>query len=192
LSRKRASDIFLLILASNFFLYAFTGRIFRHELRRLFTCHRYRFFSSSSQRLRQRAKKLISFHNPTQGVHEHFYSHGQRHTRILIAPKHLLTTSQNGTYRQSICSNYSLSQIPITKRNSPYQDEHFLTSYRPSSLTQTSSIMLLESPSLSIKQKTALISFVEKIKNDQTTPLLTSSTIGQTIKLYGLTETTPN
>jgi len=180
-------------------LYAFTGRIFRHELQRLFTCHEYNFFSSSSQRLRHRAKKLIPCHNPTQGVHEHFYSNGKCHTRIIIAPKNLLTTPQNDTYQQSICSTYSLSHMPLTRQNSPYQNEKFLTSFhhlaiaaRPSSLTQTTSIMLLDPPSVPIQHKTALASFVENIKNDQTKPLLSSSTINQTIKLYGLTDTTPN
>jgi hypothetical protein len=186
--------ISLFILASNFFLYAFTGRIFRHEFRRLFLCHRYRFFSSSSQRLRHRAKKYISYHNPTEGVHEHFYSHGKCHTRILIAPKQLLSIPQNDTYRQSICSTYSLSHIPLTKQNSPYQDENFLNSYRmhPNSLTQTTSIMLLEPPSLFLKQKSELVSFIEKIKNYQTIPLLNLSIISQKIKPYGLTDTTPN
>jgi hypothetical protein len=173
-------------VASNFFLYAFTGRIFRHELRRLFTCHQYRFFSSSSQRLRHRAKKLISYQNPNEGVHEHFYSHGKCHTRILIAPKHLLSIPQNETYRQSICSTYSLSQIPITKQNSPCQHSSF--GLRP----PITSVMLLESPSLFVNQKSALISFVEKMKNNQTTPLLSLSKTEQTIKPYGLTDTTAN
>ncbi|CAF1241877.1 unnamed protein product [Adineta steineri] len=183
----------------NFFLYAFTGRIFRHELQRLFTCQRYSFFSSSSQRLRHRAKKLISYQNPTQGVHEHFYSQGKCYTRILIAPKHLLSTPQNETYRQSISSTYSLSQIPITRQNSPYQNEKFLTSYthlplstRPSTLTQTTSVMLLESPTLSIKNRTSLNSFVDKMKYDQTRPLLNFSTINQTIQPYGLIDKTIN
>ncbi len=167
-------EILFFFLASNFFLYAFTGRIFRHELRRLFTCYQYRFFSSSSQRLRHRAKKLISYQNPADGVHEHFYSHGKCHTRILIAPKHLLSIPQNDTYRQSICSTYSLSQIPITKQNSPYRHSSF--GLRPNSLIPTTSIMLLESPSLFVNQK----------------PTLNSSKISQTIKPYGLTDTTPN
>jgi hypothetical protein len=79
------------------------------------------------------------------------------------------------------------------------QDENGSTSYRhlsipshPSLLTQTSSIMLLESPSLIIKQKPTIVSFVEKIKNDQTTPLLNSSKTSPTIKPYVLTDTTPN
>jgi hypothetical protein len=175
----------------NFFLYAFTGRIFRHELGRLFTCHQYNFFSSSSQRLRHRAKKLISFRNPTQGVHEHFYSHGKCHTRILIAPKRLLTIPQNDNYRESISSTYSLSQIPITRQNSSYQNENFLTSYPTysNSLTPTTSIVLLELPSL---LKPTLVSYVKKIKTDQTTPLLNPSTIKQTIKPYGLTDTMSN
>ena len=141
----------------------------------------------------------MPFHNPTEGVHEHFYSNGKCHTRIIIAPKNLLTPPQNDTYQQSICSTYSLSHMPLSRQNSPYQDEKFLTSYhhlaiatRPSTLTQTTSIMLLEPPCLSIEQKTALASFVEKIKNEQTEPLLSSSTIAQTRKLYGLTDTTPN
>ncbi|CAF4717389.1 unnamed protein product, partial [Rotaria sp. Silwood2] len=185
--------------SSNFFLYAFTGRIFRHELWRLFIWSRRGFFSSSSQRLRYRAKKIISFHNPTQGVHEHFYSHGQCHTKIIIAPKHLLKIPENNNYRQSISSTYSLSQVPITKQNSQYQSENFLTSFhhlsistRPSSLTQTTSIMLPESSSLFVKQKVALASFVEKIKTDQTIPLLNSSIKCQTIKPYGLTDITSN
>jgi hypothetical protein len=52
--------------------------------------------------------------------------------------------------------------------------------------------MLLEPPSLFINQKPTLISLVEKMKNNQTTPLLELSKIGQTIKPYGLTDTTPN
>jgi hypothetical protein len=50
--------------------------------------------------------------------------------------------------------------------------------------------MLLEPPSLDLKPKPSLASFVEKIKNDQTTPLLNSSIINQTSKPYGLTDTT--
>ncbi|CAF1554215.1 unnamed protein product [Rotaria sp. Silwood1] len=185
--------------SSNFFLYAFTGRIFRHELWRLFTCSHHRFFSSSSQRLRYRAKKIISFHNPTQGLHEHFYSHGQYHTKIIIAPRHLLKTSQTNNYRQSISSSYSLSQTPITKQNSQYQIDNSLTSYRhlsisthPNSLTQTTSIILPELPSLFIKQKTTLASFVANIKTDHTTPLLNSSVKCQTRQPYGLTDITSN
>jgi hypothetical protein len=54
--------------------------------------------------------------------------------------------------------------------------------------------MLLEPPPsiLVLKQKPALASFIEKIKNEQTIPLLSSSIINQTIKPYGLTDTTPN
>ncbi|CAF4363208.1 unnamed protein product, partial [Adineta steineri] len=140
-----------------------------------------------------------SYQNPTQGVHEHFYSQGKCYTRILIAPKHLLSTPQNATYRQSISSTYSLSQIPITRQNSPYQNEKFLTSYphlplstRPSTLTQTTSIMLLESPTLSIKNRTSLNSFVDKMKYDQTKPLLNFSTINQTIQPYGYMDKTIN
>ena len=91
-------------------------------------------------------------------------------------------------------SCYSLSQIPLTK-----QEENVLNSYhhlsipsRPSLLGPTTSIMLLESPSLVIKQKPTLVSFVEKIKNDQKIPLLSSAIINQAIKPYGLTDTTPN
>ncbi|CAF1028063.1 unnamed protein product [Rotaria sordida] len=187
--------------SSNFFLYAFTGRIFRHELWRLFTCSRHRFFfASSSQRLRHRAKKIISFHNPTQGLHEHFYSNGQCHTKIIIAPKHLLKTPENDNYRQSISSTYSLSQIPITKQNSQYQCDNFLNPYHhlsisthPISLTQTTAIMSPESSSsLIVKQKEALASFVTKIKTNQTTPLLNSSIKCQTIKPYGVTDITSN
>ena len=50
--------------------------------------------------------------------------------------------------------------------------------------------MLLDSPSATIKHNSALVSFVENIKNqqhDQTTPLLNSP-----IKPYGLTDTTTN
>jgi hypothetical protein len=80
--------------ASNFFLYAFTGRVFRHELRRLFTCQQLLVvFSSSStrrmssQRLTKQAKQMMLLQNPTQGVHEHFYANGKRHTRILTIRK---------------------------------------------------------------------------------------------------------
>ncbi|CAF3395370.1 unnamed protein product [Rotaria socialis] len=185
--------------SSNFFLYAFTGRIFRHELWRLFTCSRYRFFSTSSQRLRHRAKKMMSFHNPTQGLHEHFYSHGRCHTKIVIAPKHLLKTPDNDHYRESISSTYSFSHMPVTKQSLQYQNEKFLTlhhhlpiSKRSISVTRTTSVMLPDSPSVCVRQRTALVSFVEKIKDDQTTPLFCSSTKFQTIKPYGLTDTTPS
>jgi len=197
----------LICLASNFFLYAFTGRVFRHELRRLFSCHRLSIFSSSStssQRLKKRAKQLMLIHNPSQGVHEHFYSNGKRHTRILIAPKSTLNFSENCTYRQSLCSAYSSSEIPLTNQirtNSlmitDEQNEHFLTCHyqqttgpRASSATQATSIMLLDSPSATIKHNSALVSFVENIKNqqnDQTTPLINSS-IEKSIKPYGLTD----
>jgi hypothetical protein len=80
------------------------------------------------------------------------------------------------------------------------QDEHFLTSHyhqtvgpRASSATQNTSIMLLDSPSITIKHNSALVSFVENIKNP-TTPLLHSSmensNRGKTNKPYGLTDTT--
>lgn len=55
---------------------------------------------------------------------------------------------------------------------------------RPSLLTQ--------STSFSIKEKSALIAFVEKIKNDQTIPLLNSSMKNHIIKPYGLTDTAIN
>jgi hypothetical protein len=148
-------------------------------------------------------------HNPTQGVHEHFYANGKRHTRILIAPKSTSNLSQNCTYRQSLCSAYSSSEIPLTnqiRQNSiminDEQDEHFLTCYhrqsigpRDISVTQTTSIMLLDSPSTTMQRNSALVSFVEHIKNqqnDQTTPLLNSSSekspSGKIIKPYGLTD----
>ena len=196
------------VLASNFFLYAFTGRVFRHELRRLFTCHRFLFFKTSltsSQRLKNRAKKLMLIHNPSQGVHEHFYANGKRHTRILIAPKPRTSTtnySDNCTYRQSLCSAYSSSEIPLTnqiRQNSlmmtDEQDEHFLTCrYQPraSSVTQTTSIVLFDSPTTSIRNRNSLVSFVENIKHqqlDQTTPLLNSSYEQNHFKPYGLTDT---
>lgn len=142
---------------------------------------------------------MMSFHNPTQGLHEHFYSHGRCHTKIVIAPKHLLKTPHNDHYRQSISSTYSFSHIPVTKQSLQYQNENCLTSYhhlpipkRPVSVTRTTSIMLPDSPSLCVRQRTALVSFVEKIKNDQTTPLLCSSTKFQIVKPYGLTDTTPS
>ncbi|CAF1191984.1 unnamed protein product [Rotaria sordida] len=199
--------------SSNFFLYACTGRVFRHELRRLFTCHNILLFSSSSERLAKRAKNLMLIHNPSQGVHEHFYSNGKRYTRVLIAPKPIINLTQTSNYRQSICSAYSLSEIPLTNQNQQIrqnsmitndeQDEHFLTCYhhhqpigpRISSITQTTSIMLLDSPSTTIKHNSTLVSFVENIKNqqyEQTIPLLSStnekSTLGKTIKPYGLTD----
>lgn len=151
--------------------------------------------------------------NPTQGVHEHFYANGKRHTRILIAPKSTSNISQNCTYRQSICSAYSSSEIPLNhqyRHNSilinDEQDEHFLTCYhhptvgpRASSVTQTTSIMLLDSPSASIKHNSSLISFVEQIKHqqqEQTIPLLSSSmessNLGKIKKPYGLTDITSN
>ncbi|CAF0785244.1 unnamed protein product [Adineta ricciae] len=164
--------------SSNFFLYAFTGRGFRHELQRLFTCQHNRFFSSSSQRLRHRAQKLLTNYNPAQGVHEHFYAHGKCHTRILVAPKHLLSLPTNAdTYRQSMCSTYSLSQIPITRQNSPY---HQL----PMPLQTTSSLMLLE-PSLTMKSKATLTSLIEKLKHEQEEPLLPS----KDIQPYGFIDT---
>lgn len=146
--------------------------------------------------------------NPTQGVHEHFYSNGKRHTRILIAPKPTTNFSENCTYRQSLCSAYSSSEIPLAnhiRRNSlminDEQNEHFLTSHyhqtigpRASSITQATSIMLLDSPSITMKNNSALVTFVENIKhqqNDQTTPLINSSS-EKSIKPYGLTDLTPN
>jgi hypothetical protein len=147
-------------------------------------------------------------HSPSQGIHEHFYANGKRHTRILVAPKTTLNMSENCTYRQSLCSAYSSSEIPLTnqiRQNSlmtnDEQDEHFLTCHyhqtigpRASSATQTTSIILLDSPSATIKNNSALVSFVENIKNQQNnqkTPLLNSS-IEKTIKPYGLTDITPN
>ncbi|CAF2817483.1 unnamed protein product [Rotaria sp. Silwood2] len=198
--------------SSNFFLYAFTGRVFRHELRRLFTCHNFLLFSSSSERLTKRAKRLMLIHNPSQGVHEHFYSNGKRYTRVLVAPKPTINLSQNSSYRPSICSAYSLSEIPLTNQNqhirqnsimtNDEQDEHFLTCYhhqsigpRISSITQTTSIMLLDSPSITIKHNSPLVSFVENIKHqqyEQTTPLLGTNierlTLEKAIKPYGLTD----
>jgi hypothetical protein len=121
--------------------------------------------------------------------------------------------SENCTYRQSLCSAYSSSEIPLTnkiRRNSlmmnDEQDEHFLTCHyhqsigpRASSATQTTSIMFLESPCATIKRNSALVSFVENMKNqqyDQTTPLLNSSmeksNLGTRITPYGLTDTTSN
>jgi hypothetical protein len=155
-------------------------------------------------------------HSPSQGVHEHFYSNGKRHTRILIAPKRTSNLSEICSYRQSICSAYSSSEIPLTNQNHEIrhnsiminddQDEHFLTCYhrqslgpRASSATQTTSIMLLDSPTATIKHNSGLVSFVENIKNqqrEQTTPLLSSaiekSTLAKTMKPYGLTDMTPN
>ncbi|CAF3290447.1 unnamed protein product [Rotaria socialis] len=206
--------------SSNFFLYAFTGRVFRHELRRLFSCHYFLLFSSSStstsssQRLSKRAKKLMLRHSPSQGLHEHFYSNGKRYTRVIVAPRPSINLSQTCTYRQSICSAYSLSEIPLTnqkqrlRQNSSMfndeQDENFLTCYhhqtvepRMSSVTQATSIMLLDSPTRSVKHNSALVSFVENMKNQQTTPLLRSNlertAFAKTIKPYGLTDIiTPN
>ncbi|CAF0869161.1 unnamed protein product [Adineta steineri] len=208
--------------SSNFFLYAFTGRVFRHELRRLFSCHNFLFFSSStsSQRLTKRAKKLMLLHGPSQGVHEHFYSNGKRHTRILVAPKRTSNLSDICTYRQSICSAYSSSEIPLTNQNhqlrhnsilmNDEQDDHYLTSYqrqslgpRASSITQTTSVMFLDSPTTVVKHNnnnSELVSFVENMRNqqyDQTTPLLNScsentSSGKTTTKPYGLTDLTSN
>jgi hypothetical protein len=55
--------------------------------------------------------------------------------------------------------------------------------------------MLLDSPSTTMQRNSALVSFVEHIKNqqnDQTTPLLNSSSekspSGKIIKPYGLTD----
>lgn len=187
--------------------------MFRHELRRLFTCHRFLFFKSSltsSQRLKNRAKKLMLIHNPSQGVHEHFYANGKRHTRILVAPKPMSTNySENCTYRQSLCSAYSSSEIPLTnqiRQNSlmitDEQDEHFLTCRyqqtvgpRASSATQTTSIVLLDSPATTIRNRNSLVTFVENIRNqqlDQTTPLLNPSFEQHNFKPYGLTDTTPS
>ena len=147
------------VLASNFFLYAFTGRIFRHELHRLFTCHRYGFFSSSSsQRLKHRAKKMISYQNPNQGVHEHFYSHGKCYTRILIAPKHFLSIPQNQAYRPSISSTYSLSQFTLTKGN----NDNLLS-------------LQTNLSSARINRKSTLFSLVDRIPHDPTISLLSSS-----------------
>ncbi|CAF1275991.1 unnamed protein product [Rotaria magnacalcarata] len=206
--------------SSNFFLYAFTGRVFRHELRRLFSCHYFLLFSSSStsmsssQRLSKRAKKLMLLHSPSQGLHEHFYSNGKRYTRVIVAPRPSINLSQTCTYRQSICSAYSLSEIPLTNQNqrlhqnsivfNDEQDDNFLTCYRHqtvepriSSATQGTSIMLLDSPTASVKHNSALVSCVESMKNQQTTPLLRSNlektAFAKTIKPYGLTDIiTPN
>lgn len=104
---------FVFVSASNFFLYAFTGRIFRHELRRLFTCDSLRFFSlTSSQRLRRRAKKFISGQNRNQNVHEAFYSRGQRQTNVLIVPKQ---QTNNRLSQPSLTSAYSLSHLAVPK-----------------------------------------------------------------------------
>lgn len=149
-----------LCLASNFFLYAFTGRIFRHELHRLFTCHRYRFFSSSSsQRLKHRAKKIIAYQNPNEGVHEHFYSHGKCYTRILIAPKHFLSIPQDQTYRPSISSTYSLSQFTLTQAPTLHHTKSPL-------------------PTNAVHRKSTLLSLmVDQMQNDPTASLLSSSII---------------
>ena len=160
--------------------------------------------------------------NPTQGVHDHFYSNGKRHTRILIAPKPSSTAqftsnfSENCTYRQSVCSAYSSSDIPLTKhiRHSALlfndgQDEQFLTCYhqqraieaRPSSATQTTAVMLLEPVVNSEQDNPTLLTFVENLKKqqqqpDQTALLLDSamnrSTLRRKIKPYGLIDMTPN
>lgn len=145
-------------LASNFFLYAITGRIFRHELRCLFTCHNWRFFSpSSSKYLRRRAKKWISHHDPSQVLHEQFYSHGQCRTKILIAPKTLLRPSTPTIDRTSITSSYSVSQA-LTSRSGNETNGNFLSpnyhlrlTARASVATETSSIGSLESPGLSLQ-----------------------------------------
>jgi hypothetical protein len=200
------------VLASNFFLYAFTGRVFRLELRRLFNCHRLFFCTSSStssQRLAKRAKKLMLIHNPSQGLHEHFYANGKRHTRILIAPKPTTNLSENCTYRQSLCSTFSSSEIPLNNQirrsslmTNDEHDENLLTCHyhqalgpRASSATENTSVMLLDSPSVTIKHNSALVSFVENMKNPST-PLLHSSMEyskrGKIIKPYGLTDTTVN
>lgn len=210
-------------LASNFFLYAFTGRVFRHELRRLFSCYKFFLLKSSSSRsssqgMNKRTKQLMLVQSPSQGLHEHFYSNGKRYTRVIIAPKPSVNLSQTCTYRQSICSAYSLSEIPLTHHQnqrlrqnsimlSDEQDAHFLTSYqhqtsgpRASSVTQTTSIVLIDSPTTNVKHNSALVSFVENIKsqqNDQSMPLIRSpvekSTLAKTIKPYGLTDViTPN
>ncbi|UJR27501.1 hypothetical protein I4U23_008785 [Adineta vaga] len=183
--------------SSNFFLYAFTGRVFRHELRRLFNCHRFLFLtpSTSSQRLTKRAKKLMLLHSPSQGVHEHFYSNGKRHTRILVAPKRPSNVSDICTYRQSICSAYSSSEIPLANQNYQFrlnsmiinddQNEHFLTSYkhqalgpRASSITQTTSIMLLDSPTSTIKRnRSDLTEFVDNVKQNQEQEQTTSISV---------------
>ena len=211
---------FCFFLASNFFLYAITGRIFRHELHRLFNCHRLVLLFSSSSRssthLRRRAKKFILMHNSSQDVHEHFDSKRQRYTKVLMKPKPTSNLSQDCTYRRSVCSTYALSEIPLTNQNqrirqhsiwlNDEQDEQFLTCYhhqsigqRDSSVTQATSITMLDSPSKVIKRNSALVSFVENIKNqqyEQTTPLISSaigqSTLRSTIKPYGLTDVASN
>ena len=210
----------LFIVASNFFLYAFTGRVFRHELARLFRCHRLSslFPCSSvtpSKRLTKRAKQLMLSHSPTQGVHEHFYANGKRHTRIIVAPKRSSTQltgnfSDHCTYRQSICSTYSSVDMPVAhpmRRTSllvnDEQDEQFLTCYhhpsvgqRASTETQATTIMFLDSPPPSRSSRTAALnSFVEAKKKQeqaQTMPLLCSftepSTSGHRNKPYGFTD----
>ena len=151
--------------------------------------------------------------NPAQGIHEHFYANGKRHTRILIAPKPMINFTDTSARRQSLCSAYSSSEIPLThhlRQNSllinDEQDEHFLTCRyqqsngpRASSVTQNTSIMLLDSPSAIIKHNSALVSFVENMKNqqhDQNEPLLRSSTekssLGKSMKPYGLTDASLN
>ena len=158
--------------------------------------------------------------NPSQGVHDHFYANGKRHTRILIAPKPSSTAqftsnySENCTYRQSVCSAYSSSEIPLTNhmRHSSLlfndeQDEHFLTCYhqqqtieaRPSTTTQTTAVMLLDPSASSEQDNATLLTFVENLKkqqHDQTIPLLesttTRSTLRRKIKPYGLIDMTPN
>ena len=156
-------------------------------------------------------------HSPTQGVHEHFYANGKRHTRIIVAPKRSSTQmtanfSDHCTYRQSICSTYSSSDMPLThqmRRNSllvnDEQDEQFLTCYhhpsvgqRASTETQATTIMFLDSPPPTRSSRTAALNaFVEtkkKQEKDQTTPLLCSSTepstIGHRSKPYGFTDAT--
>lgn len=155
-------QILYCFLAMNFFLYAFTGRIFRHELRLLFRCHRFSFFKSS-RRLSQRSKQLMLLRNPSQGVHEHFYSNGKRYTRILIAPRRSSAAftsnySENCTYRQSICSVLSASEIPLAAKQrhdsilDDEQDQSLVTCYhknaqaRLSSSTQKTALILVDSP----------------------------------------------
>lgn len=142
--------------------------------------------------------------DPAQGIHEHFYANGKRHTRILIAPKPTMNYTDISARRQSLCSAYSSSEIPLThhlRRNSlminDEHDEHFLTCHyqqsngpRASSVTQNTSIMILDSPSAVIKHNSALVTFMENIKkqqHDQTKPLLRSS-MERSIKPYGFTD----
>lgn len=116
-----------------------------------------------------------------------------------MAPRHLLQTPDIDHGRQSISSTYSASQIPLTKHYSQCNNENFLTSVRhlsisarPNFCTPTPSIILPDPLSLCMKQRGALVSLIEKLKHDQAIPLLSSAINHQTIRPYGLTDTTPN